>query len=47
MNKKSLPELTVKAVMCLHHGAKIKVRVESELSEEFFIQVGVHLRSVL
>ena len=29
------------------HGAKTKVRVGSELSEEFSVQVGVHQRSVL
>ena len=33
--KKVLPELILRAVMCLYHGAKTKVRVGSELSEEF------------
>ena len=33
--------------MSLYHGAKTKVRVGSELSEEFSVQVGVHQRSVL
>ena len=33
--------------MSLYPGAKTKVRVESELSEEFVAQVGVHQESVL
>ena len=50
MRKKDLPELIVRAVMCLSHGAKTKVRVKffrSELSEEFSVQVGVRQESVL
>ena len=30
MRKKGLPQVTVKAVMSLHHGAKTKIRVESK-----------------
>ena len=45
MRKKGLPEVIARAVMCLH-GAKTKVRVGSESSEEFLLQVGVH-QSVL
>ena len=47
MKKKALPEIIVRAVMSLCHGAKKKVRVGSKLSEEFLVQVGVHQRSVL
>ena len=46
-NEKGLPEVIVRAVMSLYHGAKTKVRVGSESSEEFLIQVGVHRGSVL
>ena len=47
MRKKGLPEVIVRAVMSLYHGAKTKVRVGLELSQEFLIQVGVHQGSVL
>ena len=47
MRKKGLPEVIVTAVMSLYHGAKTKVRVGSELSQEFLVQVGVHQGSVL
>ena len=47
MRKKDLPEVIVRAVMSLYHGAKTKVRVESESSEKFLVEVGVHQRSVL
>ena len=33
--------------MSLYCGAKTKVRVGSELSQEFLVQVGVHQGSVL
>ena len=33
--------------MSLYHGAKTKVRVGSELSQKFLVQVGVHQGSVL
>ena len=33
--------------MWLYHGAKTKVQVESELSEEFLVEVSVHHGSVL
>ena len=42
MRKKGLPEVVVKAVISLYHGAKTKVQVGSELSLEFLVQVGVH-----
>jgi len=33
--------------MCLNKGAKTRVRIETQLSEEFFVRVGVHQGSVL
>ena len=42
MRKKGSPEVIVRAVMSLYHGAKTKVRVGSELAKEFLVQVGVH-----
>ena len=47
IDKKGLPEVIVRAVMSLYHGAKTKVRVGSELSPEFLVQLGVHQASVL
>ena len=47
MRKKGLPEVIVRAVMSLYHGVKTKVRVGSELSEEFSTQVCVNQASVL
>ena len=47
MKKKSLLEAIVRAVMSLHCRAKTKVRVGSELSEEFLEQVGVNQGSGL
>ena len=34
-------------VMSLYEGAKTRVRVDSELSEEFEVKVGMHQGSVL
>ena len=47
MRKKGLPQVGVRVVMSLYHGAKTKVRVGSELCEEYVVQVGVHQGSVL
>ena len=47
MRKKGLPELIVRAVMGLYHGSKTKIREESELSEEFLIQIEVRQGSML
>ena len=47
MRKKGLPEVIVRAMMSLYHEAKTKVRVGSESSEEFLVQVGVHQGCVL
>ena len=42
VRKKCSPEVIVRAVLSLDHGAKTKVKVRSELSEKFLMQVGVH-----
>ena len=47
MRRKRLPEVMIRAVMSFYHGAKTKVRVGSELFEEFSVQVGVHQGPVL
>ena len=47
MRKKELPEVLVKSMMSLYQGAKTRVRVDSELSEEFEVKVGMHQGSVL
>ena len=47
MRKRGIPEALVRAVMSLYEGAKTRVRVGSELSEEFAVKVGVHQGSVL
>ena len=47
MRKKGLAEVIVRAVMSPYHGIETKVRVGSELSQEFLVQVGVHQGSVL
>ena len=47
LRKKSWPEVLVKAVMSLYEGSRTKVRVESGLSEEFGVRVGVHQGSAI
>ena len=47
MREKGLPEVIVRTEMSLCGGASTKVKVGSELSEEFLVQVGVHQKSVL
>ena len=47
MRKKGIPEVLVRSVMSLYEGAKTRVRVDSELSEEFEVKVGMHQGSVL
>ena len=43
MRKKAgIPEVMVRAVMSLYEGAKTRVIVGLELSEEFEVKVGVH-----
>ena len=45
--KERFTEVIVRVVMSLYHGAKTKVQVGSELSEEFLVQVGVYQGFVL
>ena len=47
LRKKGLPEMLVTAVISLYEGAKTKVRVGTELSEDFCVKVGVHQGSIL
>ena len=47
MRKTKIPEVLVKSVLRLHEGAKTRVRVDSELSEEFEVNVGMYQGSVL
>ena len=43
MVKKRLPKAIASAVIVsLYYGAKMKVRVGSELSKKFWVQIGVH-----
>ena len=39
--------MMVRAVMSLYEGARTRIRVGSQLSEEFGVKVGVHQGSVL
>ena len=47
MRKKGIPEVLVRSVMSLYEGAKTRVRVDYELSEEFDVKVGMYQASVL
>ena len=47
MRKRGIPEVMVRAVTSLYEGAKKRVRVGLELSEEFEVKVGLHQGSVL
>ena len=47
MRKRGLPEMIVRAVMSLYEGARTRIRVGSQLSEEFGVKVGVYQGSVL
>ena len=42
MRKKGLPHVIVRAAMSPYHVAKTKVRMRSELPEEFLRQLVVH-----
>ena len=44
MRKRGVPEVMVRAVMSLYEGAKTRVRVGQELSEEFEMKVDLHPR---
>ena len=41
------PEVLVRSVMFLYEGAKTRVRVDSELTEEFEVNVGTYQGFVL
>ena len=47
IRKKEIQEVLVGSVMSLYEGAKTGVRVDSELSEEFEVKVGMHQGSVM
>ena len=47
MRKKQIPEVFIISVMSLYEGARTRVRVDSEMSEEFEVKVGMHQGSVL
>ena len=42
LRKKGIPEVLVRSVMRLFEGAKTRVRVDSELSEEFEVKVDLY-----
>ena len=42
MRKKGITEVLITAVMSLHRCARIKVKAETHLSEEFEVNVRVH-----
>ena len=42
-----MPEVLVTSVMSLYEGAKTRVRVDSEFSEEYWVNVGMHQGSTL
>ena len=47
MRKEEIPEVLVRSEMSQYAGEKTRVRVDSELSEEFDAKVGMHQGSVL
>ena len=47
MRKNGIPEVLIRSVMSLYDGVKTRVRVDSELSEEFEVKVGMYQGSVL
>ena len=44
--KKEIPDILVRSVVSLYEGAKTRARVDSVLSEEFVVNVGMHQGSV-
>ena len=46
MRKKELPEVLVGSLISLYEGVRTRVRVDSELSEDFKGKVGMHQGSV-
>ena len=47
MRKKEIPQVLVISLINLYQGTNARVRVDSELSEEFEVNVGMHQGSVL
>ena len=47
MRKKGIPEVLVRSVTSRYEGAKTRVRMDSELFEEFDIKVGMYQGSML
>ena len=47
MRKKGIPDILVRSVMSLYEGEKTRVKVDSELSDEFEVKVGMLQDSVL
>ena len=47
VRKKEIPEDLVRSVMSLHDGAKTRVRVDTETSEELEVNVWMHQGSLL
>ena len=47
LRKEKMSDVLVRSVMSLCEGAKTRVRVDSELSGEFEVKVGMHQGSVL
>ena len=47
LRKKLIPDVFVMSMMSLYEGEKMGVRVDSELSAEFDVKVGMHHGSVL
>ena len=45
--KQGILEVSVRLVMSLYEGAKMRVRVDSALSDELEVKVGMHQGSVL
>ena len=47
LRKKGIPEILVRSVMSLYEGVKTRVRLDSELSSELDVKIGMHQGSVL
>ena len=47
MRKKGAPDVLVRSMISLYEGAKMRVRMDFELSEEFEVIVGMCQESVL
>ena len=47
LRKKGIPEVLVRSVMSLYERTKMRIIVDSELSDELEVKVGMHQVSVL